>query len=145
MQQFQFHFGYHKLYTVDPCGTSGGLALFNNNDFNVNILFSNNRVIVIQADIQGTIVYLSFVYGDTIPKFRDQVWERLTRIGTMRFDPWFIIGDLNEISGNHEKRGGKLRHANTFSSFNLMLRDCGMLDFPCLGNQLSWRGRRAPK
>lgn len=45
-------------------------------------------------------VFISFVYGDPVPKYRDQVWERLTRMGLTWSDLWFIIGDLNEITGN---------------------------------------------
>lgn len=53
-----------------------------------------------------------------------------------------MIGDFNELMGNHEKRGRPLRHASTFILINLMIRNCGMLDFHCLRNDLSWRGRR---
>lgn len=34
-------------------------------------------------------------------------------------------------------------HASTFVSFNLMIRNCGLLEFPCLGNLLSSRGKRS--
>ena len=61
----------------------------------------------------------------------------------MRDEPWFIIGDLNEITGNHEKQGGVLRHADTFLQFNNMIENCGLMEFPSLGNTLSWNGRRA--
>lgn len=54
---------------------------------------------------------MTFVYGDPVHKLRYQVWKRLTRYGLARSDPWFIIGDLNEITGNHEKDGAALRSA----------------------------------
>ena len=57
-------------------------------------------------------------------------------------EPWFIIGDLNEITGNHEKEGGVLRHASTFVDFNNMIDNCGILEFPSLGNTMSWSGTR---
>lgn len=28
-------------------------------------------------------------------------------LGTTRTDSWFLIGDFNEITGNHEKQGGR--------------------------------------
>ncbi|CAA7045136.1 unnamed protein product [Microthlaspi erraticum] len=83
--------------------------------------------------------------GLRVVKLRDLVWERITRIGTTRTDPWFLIGDFNEITGNHEKQGGPLRQASSFVSFNLMISDCGFVDFPSRGNTLSWRGRRRGK
>lgn len=64
-------------------------------------------------------------------------------MGLSRSTPCFIIGDLNVITDNHEKQGGKLRHASTFVAFNLMKHNCGLVKFPCLVNSLSWRRRRS--
>ena len=33
----------------------------------------------------------------------EQVWERLTRTSLVREAPCFLIGDINELRGNHEK------------------------------------------
>ena len=54
-----------------------------------------------------------------------------------------MIGDFNEITGHHEKEGGKRRSNISFLSFNQMISDYGMLKFPCTGNQLSWTGKRS--
>lgn len=105
LQGFQVHFGYDNLVTVNPIGTSGGLALYYNNEHQIKILYTSNRMIDVEAVMLGKRVFMTFVYGDPVQKQRDQVWERLTRYGLARLDPWFIIGDLNEITGNHEKKG----------------------------------------
>ena len=105
VQNFQFHFGYKHLHTVDPIGRSGGLALSFDHDSPVSIIYSSNRIIDIETTYKG-IFFFYFVYGDPVQGLRDHVWERLTRIGINRVEPWFIIGDLNEIRGNHEKEGG---------------------------------------
>ena len=42
-------------------------------------------------------------------------------IGLSRSEPWFVIGDLNEITGHHEKDGGAVRSADS---------------------KMSWQGRR---
>ena len=142
VQGFQFHFGYDNLATMDPIGRSGGLALYYNNEFQVKILYSSNRMIDVEAVVKGKQVFLTFVYGEPDQKLREQVWERLTRYGLSRSDPWFIIGDLNEIIGNHEKDGGSLRCATSFIPFNNMIRNSGLLEFPARDNKLSWQGRR---
>ena len=64
LQDFQFEFGYNKLFTVEPEGRSGGLALFYLDSFDVTVLFSNNRMIDIEATIEGHKVYITFVYGN---------------------------------------------------------------------------------
>ena len=142
VQGFQDHFGFDNLVTVDPVGRSGGLALYYNNDYQVKVLYSSNRMIDVEAVALGKTIFLTFVYGDPVPDLREQVWERLTRYGLARSEPWFIIGDLNEITGNHEKEGGSLRSAASFVPFNNMIRNTGLLEFPAKGNKLSWRGRR---
>ena len=142
VQGFQTHFGFDNLVTVDPVGRSGGLALFYNSEYQVQVLYSSNRMIDVEAVALGKTVYLTFVYGDPVPKSRERVWERLTRYGLSRSDPWFIIGDLNEITGNHEKDGGALRSADSFISFNIMIRNSGLLESPTRKNKMSLQGRR---
>ena len=142
LQNIQVDLGFNKLFTVEPLGQSGGLALFFMDEFQVVILFSNNRMIEVKAVINEINVYKTFVYGDHVLEKRDQVWERLTHFATTRDGPWFMIGDFNEIRGHHEKEGGKRRSDTSFLSFNQMISDCGMLEFPFSGNQLSWTGKR---
>jgi len=79
METFVGHFGYKNLKKVDLIGYSGRLALFYNNDFNVSIIYQSNRLIDIEAIYKGKTINLTFVYGDPLPKNRDQIWERLTR------------------------------------------------------------------
>ena len=142
VQNLQFHFGYKYLHTVDPNGRSGGLALYHSHDSPVTILYSSNQIIDIETSYKGKTIFISFVYGEPVQGLRDYVWERLTRIGITRVEPWFVIGDLNEITGNHEKDGGAIRHASTFLQFNNMIANCGLLEFPSKGNTLSWSGKR---
>ena len=78
-QNFQAHIGFDNLVTVDPVERSGGLALFHNNEYQVKILYSSNRMIDVEAVALGKVVYLTFVYGDPVQKLKEQVWERLTR------------------------------------------------------------------
>ena len=85
----------------------------------------------------GKKFFLTFLYGDLVPKLREQVWERLTRYGLARYEPWFIIGDINEITENHEKDRGSLRCATSFIPFNNMIRNNGLLEFLAHGNKLS--------
>ena len=99
-------------------------------------------MIDVEAVANGKQVFLTFVYGEPDQSLRDHVWERLTRYGLARSEPWFVIGYLNEIIGNHEKDGGSLRCATSFIPFNNMIRNSGLLEFPARGNKMSWQGRR---
>ena len=129
VQSFQFHFGFTHLHTVDPQGRSGGLALYYDSSYKVTIISSSNRLIDIETKYKGKRIFLSFVYGEPNQDLRAPVWERLTRIGIARLEPWFIIGDLNDITCNHEKERESLRCADSFIPFNNMIRDSGLLEF----------------
>lgn len=83
--------------------------------------------------------FTTFVYGDPIEKLREQIWECLTRYNLARSEPWFVIGDLDEITRNYEKEGGSLRSVNSFISFNDMIRNSDLLEFPAPGNKIHGR------
>ena len=113
------------MFTVEPLGLSGGLSLFYMDEFQVNILFLNNRMIDIEAVTDRTKCFMKFS------------WECLTCFSTTRTGPWFMIGDFNEITGHNEKEGGSHRSDSSFLPFKHMLSDCGMFEFPFTGNMLS--------
>ena len=142
MQDSQFEFGYDNLYTVEPSSKSGGLALFYMNDSAVKIIYSSDRMIDVEAQIEGHKVYITFVYGDPVVEYRENVWERLTRTSIARSGDWMMIGDFNEITSNAEKKGGRKRTEASFTPFKTMLANCGMIEFPYKGNAMSWAGRR---
>ena len=142
LQDFKFEFGYDNLFTVEPLGLRGGLALFYMNDFEVKVEFSNERMIDIEAKIEGHKVFITFVYGDPVVEYREAVWERLMRISLQRSGPCLMVGDFNEITSNSEKKGGRKRPESSFLPFKNMISACGMIDFPFLGNFFSWAGRR---
>ena len=143
LQDLQVEVGFDNLQTVEPEGNSGGLALFYSNDFSVKFLLLDDRLIDIETIINGTRVFMTFIYGDPVVPNRDYIWERLMRIGVSRSEAWFIIGDFNEITGNHEKKGGKKRSESSFLPFRAMIQSCGLIDFPFQGNQFSWIGKRS--
>jgi len=68
-------------------------------------------------ETNGNRVFISFVYGDPVVQYREIFWERLTRIGISRECPWFMTDDFNEITGSHEKRGGRCRSEYSFLPF----------------------------
>ena len=136
-----FEFGYDHLFTVDPVGRRGGLALFYMDASDVTVNFSNNRMIDIEAQLEGNKVFITFVYGDPVIEYRENVWERLLRMSATRVGAWLLMGDFNEITSNLEKKGGKKRAYSSFLPFKNMLAGCVMVEFPFIGNSLTWARR----
>lgn len=66
LQNIQADLGFNKLFTVEPLGQRGGLALIFMDEFQVDILFSNNQMIDVKAVINGIKFLMTFVYGDPV-------------------------------------------------------------------------------
>jgi len=88
--------GFDCLQTVEPIGNSGGLALLYSRNYPVKFIFVCDRLIDIETIIDGNRVFIIFIYGDSGVQYRELVWERLTRIGILRSEPWFMIGDFTK-------------------------------------------------
>lgn len=74
---------------------------------------------------------------------RNHTWEKLTRLGlTRQNQTWFVLGDFNEILGNHEKDGGRIRPESSFTEFRSMMRTSDLVDLPAIGDRFSWVGQR---
>lgn len=110
--------------------------------YEVEVLRSDKRIIDTKVKLGSLWFFASFVYGDPAWHLRQDVWDNLTTIGLARNDPWFVVGDLNEIWDNSEKFGGPGREESSFIPFRNMVQDCRLRDIPFSGNKFSWAGKR---
>lgn len=63
---------YFNLWTVDPVGIGGGLALLWKEEVKVFVLSSNSRMIDTQITWKGKSLFLTGVYGDPV---RSERWK----------------------------------------------------------------------
>ena len=141
----QVWLGYAHVYTINPVGFSGGLALFWKKNVQVDVLTASKNVIDCSVNLGDFSFLLSCVYGEPITNGRSVIWERLSRIGGSRRVPWCMVGDFNEILNNQEKTGGPLRHESSFQPFADMLSCCGMEELSSKGDRFTWGGLRWKK
>jgi len=80
--------GYDHVFTVEPEGLSGGLALMWKDTYQVTILSSDKRIIDLKVTIGSVTFYMSCVYGDPVAAKRHEVWNRLESLGLSRDDAW---------------------------------------------------------
>ena len=116
-------------------GGRGGWAL-------IFLKFTDKNILDCLVQYGNLTFFLSCIYGEPDHDGRDVVWERLSRIGVNRKEPWFLIGDFNEILNNGEKTGGTRRAEASFQPFVETLRSCDMVELTSKGDNLTWGGKR---
>lgn len=109
--------GYDRVFTVEPVGLSGGLALMWSNKVNLVILFADKNLIDVEVTCAGVVFFMSFVYGEPSHRGKDILWERLMLFSSTRRECWGWVGDFNEILHNGEKIGGPSKSEGSFENF----------------------------
>ena len=142
ISDLQKSLGYDGIYTVEPLGLSGGLAVFWKSSYGVEILSGDKRIIDLKVSVRSMSFFLSCVYGDPVRERRQEVWDRLVEIGLSRNEPWLLAGDFNELMSNEDKLGGAVREESSFWGFRDMAKSCKIRELRSSGNVPSWGGWR---
>jgi len=138
----QVWLGYERVFTVEPLGKSGGLALFIKSGVTVDLKYFDKNLMDMHVQFGAVSFFGSCIYGDPVFKLKKDNLERLSRIGIGRKESWCMVGDFNDILHNGEKLGGPLRSDNVFLPFAEMLQACDMVEMASHGNKFTWAGRR---
>lgn len=142
ISQLQKSLGYDKVYTVEPLGLSGGLAVFWKNSYDVEILSGDKRIIDMKVRCGPLAFFLSCVYGDPVRARRQDVWDRLVDIGLRSNEAWLLAGDFNELLSSDDKLDGAVREESTFWGIRNMVSSCKTRDLRSSGNVFSWSSWR---
>ncbi|KAF4375099.1 hypothetical protein F8388_017245 [Cannabis sativa] len=99
--------------------------------------------VVFSNVLNGPAWHCLFVYGPPTKAARKEFWEERTLEVLALNHPWLLLGDLNTISGQQDKVGGREVEASDGSDLNELLDSTGGVDLGCVGNHFTWtNGRR---
>lgn len=83
--------------------------------------FSKNHVDVL-VDIRGWHKFrLTGIYGEPNRAKREETWDLLRSLNTMEDIPWVLIGDMNNVLKQTDKRGGNPYPQRLLDGFQVVL------------------------
>ena len=144
MEWIRCKLGFKNLFVVDSVGKGGGLALFWNEDVNVDIQnFSPRHIngLVTTPHVDQQWRFTGF-YGQLDGSKRSEGWELLKHLATLTIEPWLCIGDFNEVLTMSEKWGGGGRANSQMREFQLALETCDFSDLGYIGPKFTWSNCR---
>lgn len=109
---------------------------------NIVFKFVDKHLVDFNVQLGKDNFYVSCIYGEPVRKNMPKLWERLSRIGAYRKEPWCMMGDFNDIRHNGEKIGGPRRSEASFQPFNDMLEIGEMVELQSTVNSFTWGGER---
>lgn len=108
LDRLRISLGFEGAFVVDPQGKSGGLALFWRFEGEVRLLSFSQAHIDVEVLVKGQPHWrFCGVYGNPDRNCRHLTWDLLRKLATESQLPWCIMGDLNNVLGQEETRGGR--------------------------------------
>lgn len=125
---------FEGVNSVDALRHSKGLVLYWRNNDKVTISsYSKNHINAI-VEIQGEYKYrLTGLYGEPYKAKRSQTCDIIHTLNNQLSLPWCIIGDMNNIMKQEDKRGGSLYPSLLIQGFQQVIDECDLNDLDLEG------------
>ncbi|XP_042958008.1 uncharacterized protein LOC122293496 [Carya illinoinensis] len=145
MERMKYKLGFQNCLAVSCEGKSGGIALFWNNRFKVEIqTFSKFHIHAKVTEEEENVEswWLTGFYGNSDVSKRHESWNLLRTLLVPSDKGWLILGDFNEILSNAEKSGGRDKPDRQMKAFTDVIDECHLHDLGFNGTPFTWCNRR---
>ncbi|XP_017256280.1 uncharacterized protein LOC108225836 [Daucus carota subsp. sativus] len=117
------------MIVVEPQGRSGGLALLWKESDQVKLSSLSQNHIDVELTTQDSQTWrLTGFHGEPNRNLRRRTWDLLSNLARDSNLPWCIIGDLNIITSQQDKKGGAAYPQRLIDGFNALLEETGLHD-----------------
>ncbi|KAJ8765399.1 hypothetical protein K2173_012096 [Erythroxylum novogranatense] len=135
--------GFAGMFTVDPVGNKGGLALLWRIEDTAQLLSYSQHHVDIVVVMEGIKRWrLTGFYGYPERHSRHLGWNLIRRLHTQSTLPWCVIGDFNDIMFPYEKHGTHSHPRALMEGFRQTLSSCSLYDLGADGSLFTWENRR---
>ena len=139
VEKARISLGFEGMITVEARGHSGGIALLWRHKDEVSLSsFNKNHIDVIVSTKEGIKYRLTGVYGEPDRSKREETWSLIRNLASDNTLPWCLIGDMNNVLSQNDKRGGRPYPHRLLQGFQDVLNDCELTDMHLCGYQYTW-------
>ncbi|XP_074352129.1 uncharacterized protein LOC141691294 [Apium graveolens] len=130
------------MFAVDCQGQGGGLAFLWRNKDEAALSFSINHIDMVITVHGWKQFRLTGLYGEPDRLKRRSTWDLIRNISSTNSIPWCVVGDMNNILHQSEKKGGRRYPSWLLQGFREVLDDCNLMDMEMQEYRYTWeRGR----
>ncbi|XP_062088458.1 uncharacterized protein LOC133795019 [Humulus lupulus] len=135
--------GFEGCFAVDCLGHSGGVAMLWRNREDASLISYGHSHVDMELQLSDHPKFrLTGFYGEPNRSLREESWRRLRQLTSSSSLPWCLMGDLNNVLSNRDKRGGRPYPSGLICGFQEAISDCNLIDMDLIGYQFTWeRGR----
>ncbi|KAK1380682.1 hypothetical protein POM88_027426 [Heracleum sosnowskyi] len=81
---------------------------------------------------------LTGLYREPDRSKRRETWALIRTLTDRNSFPWAIIGDMNNVVSQEDKRGGRVYPQWLIQGFRDIIDDCALIDMPLIGYPFTW-------
>uniref|UniRef100_A0A803QEA0 Reverse transcriptase domain-containing protein n=1 Tax=Cannabis sativa TaxID=3483 RepID=A0A803QEA0_CANSA len=124
-------------------GRSGGITLLWRVEKEVKVLeFGSMFIDVLICGNERGDWRLTGMHGEPNRSLRKKTWDLMNELNNKMNLPWYIIGDLNNVTSQGDKRGGNPYPNWLVGGFNEALAECSLHDLELCGYPYTWEKSR---
>lgn len=134
LEKVKKYLGFEGLLVVDCQGQSGGLALIWRNKNEVSLRSFSKNHIDVEVNVQGWSRFrLTGLYGEPNRAKRRETWDLIRFLARDNSLPWVLIGDMNNVACQMDKKGGRRYPSWLIRGFQDVMDDCELMDMDLQG------------
>lgn len=98
---------FEGAFSVNAISKSGGIALLWRKQDDVQVLSYSRNHIDVKVDMIGWNTFrLTRLYGEPDRAKRQDTWNLIRNLKNNSLIPWCLVGDMNNVTKQEDKRGG---------------------------------------
>lgn len=143
LEKIKKYLGFEGLLVIDCQGQSGGLALIWRNKKEISLRSFSKNHIDVEVSVQGWRRFrLTGLYGEPNRAKRRETWDLIQFLARDNILPWCLIGDMNNVLSQVDKKGGGRYPSWLIRGFQDVMDDCELMDMDLIGYPYTFeRGR----